>query len=182
MANDNNFNGNIDLLDANPWLGRGRVAGTGLPLNEAVLFGYDSTTILAVDAPLGSIALLTDGKFATKVAAGATSWSIAAAVADQVVNDGDAIAVDKSYSFGITMGAGVETNTLAAPTFLGQTMTMTVDVDGGGTRAVTVAAAFDKASNTVITFGAGRDSVGLVCVRAGALRWQLAYNDGAVLS
>ena len=74
MAQDNNFTGNVDPLSANPRVGRGRDPVTGLPANEAILYGYSATTIVTVDAPIGSIALLTTGAPVYKAFAGVTGW------------------------------------------------------------------------------------------------------------
>jgi hypothetical protein len=74
VAQDNNFTGNVDLLSANPRVGRGRDPVTGLPANEAILYGYSAATIVTVDAPIGSIALLTTGAPVYKAFAGITGW------------------------------------------------------------------------------------------------------------
>jgi len=75
--NDNNQSGHVNLLDvANPRVGRGRVAGTGLPEFESILFGYASADLSTLDAPIGSIALLTDGLIALKNAAGTGNWTL----------------------------------------------------------------------------------------------------------
>lgn len=76
MAGDNNFTGNVDLLSANPRVGRGRVAATGLPEFESVVFGYTAAQLLAgVAAPLGSLALTTDDGPYVKTGAGDNAWT-----------------------------------------------------------------------------------------------------------
>ena len=151
----------------------------------------DPSTGAGITANAGSVLLRPVGdstEVYIKTGPAATDWtqlaSSASASVAVIADPGDAAAipVDQSYTFGLAIGAGAETNTLADPSFAGQTLTITVDAIGGGTRAVTVAQAYDQAANTVITFNTSRDSVGLVAVQAGALRWQLQYNDGATLS
>ena len=83
----------------------------------------------------------------------------------------------------VTIGAGAETNTLAAPLANGQRISVTVAAAGGGTRAITASAAINAAGNTVMTLNAVRETVDLVAVKSGAaFRWQLVSNDGAVLA
>jgi hypothetical protein len=82
----------------------------------------------------------------------------------------------------LTIGAGVEVNALIAPQFGGQRIIVSVTSVGGGTRAITAPAAINAAGNTVMTLNAARETVELVAVTPGALRWQLVSNDGAVLS
>lgn len=95
---------------------------------------------------------------------------------------GQAIPVTRSGVCMITTGGSGQTNTLAVPTFVGQTLTLVMDVDGGGDRVITVASAFNQAGNTTITLNDAGDTVNLIGARiAGALRWRLVSNDGATL-
>lgn len=94
---------------------------------------------------------------------------------------GAAIPVTASGVCNITT-AGAETNTLAAPTFDGQRLVLNHDVDGG-TRVITVAAAFNETGNNTITLTDVDECCELVAVRkAGALRWQVGWNVGCTLS
>lgn len=97
---------------------------------------------------------------------------------------GAAIPVTSSAQIDFTIGsAGAETNTLAIPTFAGQTLVLNADTVGTGTRAVTCAQAINQAGNTVMTFAAARDFIYLVSIKVGgALRWTVAANDGVALS
>lgn len=96
---------------------------------------------------------------------------------------GVAIGVTRSATVLFTIGAGAETNTLAIPTFLGQRLILSTDVQGAGTRAVTSAQAFNQAGNTVMTFAQVRDFITLVAIKVGgAFRWQVSANDGVALS
>lgn len=94
-----------------------------------------------------------------------------------------AIPVDASYTINMTTGASGETNTLAIPTFIGQELVLNIDTFGGGSRVITSAAALNQAGNTVMTFGAARDTCLLKAIKiGGALRWQIYGNDGVALS
>jgi hypothetical protein len=78
--------------------------------------------------------------------------------------------------------AAAETRTLAIPSFIGQSITLTCDVYDGDA-VVTVAAAINQDGNTVITLNTAGDTVALRAVQvAGALVWRLVVNDGATLS
>ena len=96
---------------------------------------------------------------------------------------GQAIPVTRSATINIVTGASGETNTLAIPTRVGDTLRLHMKTDGGGDRVITSAQAINQAGNTIMTFGAVRDFIVLVAVDlGGALRWQVAYNDGVALS
>lgn len=93
-----------------------------------------------------------------------------------------AIPVTHSGSFPVTTAAA-ETNTLADPTFLGQTLTIFVDTYAVGDRVITAASRINQAANTIITLGAVGDFIKLEAITiAGALKWQVVANDGAALS
>lgn len=97
--------------------------------------------------------------------------------------DAAAIPVTGTTSISLTIGAGAETNTLAAPTAVGQVLSLIASTVGGGTRAITASAGINKAGNTVMTFAAVSDWIMLRAVRyAGALVWRVAANDGVGLS
>ena len=95
---------------------------------------------------------------------------------------GVAIPVTASGECAVAIGGGAETNTLAIPTFAGQVIVLTVASIGAGTRAITVAAAINQAGNTLITLNTAADTIELHAVTVGgALRWRVAFNDGALL-
>jgi hypothetical protein len=112
---------------------------------------------------------------------------IAFAATAQLIADvgtGVAIPVNRgNISMSITQN-GAETNTLAIPTFIGQRLTLVVDVDTSGARVITVAAAINQAGNTIITMTEVNDFIELVGVKCagGNLRWRVAANDGCALS
>ena len=76
---------------------------------------------------------------------------------------------------------GAETNAVADPTFLGQRLILTMDVDGGN-RVVTFASDINIAGNNVATFSAVRQTLVLEAIRlAGVLEWELVANNGSVV-
>lgn len=109
------------------------------------------------------------------------------AASAQLVADpgtGAAIPVNRGdISISITQN-GAETNTLAIPTYVGQRLSLVVDVDTSGARVVTSAQAINQAGNTIITMTDVNDFIELVGVQCagGALRWRVVVNDGCVLS
>lgn len=95
--------------------------------------------------------------------------------------DAAAIPVNKSVTVPFTTGAGGETGTLAIPTFAGQVIVMSMDVDGGGNRVVTVAGGVNLVGNTVITFASAGESRTLRAAQvAGALVWRDIGGDAAL--
>lgn len=95
---------------------------------------------------------------------------------------GVAIPVTRSASIAITT-AGAETNTLAIPTFLGQKLILFVDTYAVGDRVVTASQAINQNGDTIMTFGAVRDTIVLEAVTVGgALRWQVTSNEGVALT
>lgn len=96
--------------------------------------------------------------------------------------DGGAIPVTKSGTCAITTTGVDDTRTLAIPTFAGQVLDISLDVDAGDA-VITVAAAVNQTGNTVLTGADAGDHIRLVGVQvAGALVWRVAANDGWALS
>ncbi len=78
--------------------------------------------------------------------------------------------------------AGAETRTLAAPSFLGQTLEICMKTDGGD-GVITCATTVNQTGNNTITLNDAGDCVTLIAKRNGAdLRWSVVANDGATLS
>lgn len=97
---------------------------------------------------------------------------------------GQAIPVTGSGYVEIAVGDTAETNSLAAPTFVGQELTIyAVSVDGAGTRTITVASAFNTAGNTTILLDEAGETVVLRAIKIGAtLAWRVIVADGATLA
>lgn len=103
-----------------------------------------------------------------------------AAIADP--GDGGAIPVTKSGNCAITTTGVDDTRTLAIPTFAGQTLDISLDVDAGDA-VITVAAAVNQTGNNTLTMADAGDHIRLTGVQvASALVWRVCANDGVALS
>lgn len=193
--------GDIDeLTSAVPYFSSGTGAPASSPPDGSVYLRRDGGALTTLYARVASAwkAVVTGVDFgSTGASADVIAESTAAAgvtVDGLLVKDGSvqpgfitdpgnagAISVTKSGVCAITT-AGVETRTLAIPSFVGQWITLIIDVDGGSC-AVTVAAPINQAGNTGIAMADAADYIHLVSARVGgALRWRVAANDGCVLS
>lgn len=95
--------------------------------------------------------------------------------------NGGALPVVYSGSIQIVT-AGAETRTLAAPTFVGQMLAISMKTDGGDC-VIAAAAAINQTGNNRITLNDVYDTVVLVAVESGGnKRWRVMVNDGATLS
>lgn len=95
--------------------------------------------------------------------------------------NGAALAVKFGGSINITT-AGAETRTLAAPGYVGQTLTLYFQTDGGDC-VITSSAAINAAGNTIITMAEAGDCITLRGVYTGAaMVWRVIENDGCALS
>lgn len=175
-----------------PYFGFGTPATpTGVQSSGPRIYAGDGFPNGVLSAPLGSLWINS-----TSVAGsiwvntnGATEWFALAMAYNTVLNviadpgTGQPIPVDFSGTLDLTIGAGAETNTLADPTIIGQTLRINADTVGGGTRAITCASDIDIGGDNVMTFDAVRDSIELVAITVGtALKWQVAWNNNVALS
>lgn len=95
--------------------------------------------------------------------------------------DAGAIPVLTSGNCPLTTAAG-ETRTLDDPTFAGQRLTLSLDVDGGDC-VITAASAVNQTGNNTITMADAGDIFEVVAVDVGGSpKWRVAVNDGAALS
>lgn len=80
-----------------------------------------------------------------------------------------------------TIGAGAETNTVAAAESVGQELTLAVAVQGAGSRAVTfTGSSLNGSGHTIVTFDAAKE---FAVFKAGAdLKWNLVVANGATAS
>jgi predicted RecA/RadA family phage recombinase len=77
---------------------------------------------------------------------------------------------------------GVQTRTLAAPSYPGQQMLLYMKTDGGNC-TITCATTINETGNNTITFANTGEAVLLIAVEEGSnYRWRLATADGASLS
>lgn len=76
-----------------------------------------------------------------------------------------------------------EARSLAAPTFVGQILTLSVATYVGDITVTSTGGAINQAGNTVMTFGSATDSITLIAANVGGvLRWRILANDGVALS
>ena len=95
-----------------------------------------------------------------------------------------AIPVTGNGNLALTI-AGVETNSLAVPTFAGQILTISADtVSGEGSkRTITVAAPVNTTGNNTLTFDAAGEFISLYGIKLGAtFAWRVLASDGVGLS
>jgi len=151
-------------------------------INAANLAAVNGT----ITAPQGSLALLDDGTLAQNTD-GAKTWvqtvANANALSTTIADPGDtkAISVTTSGTCLLTSG-GVETRTIAAPTFVGQTIFLYHEVDGGSVE-VTSATAINEAGKTKMTFTDVGEAILLIgAERGAALTWSAIANDGVTLA
>ncbi len=78
--------------------------------------------------------------------------------------------------------AGAETRTLAAPTYIGQLLLLSLKTDGGNC-VITCATTVNQTGNNTITMDDAGDAILLVAKANGAnKRWSVVVNDGCALS
>ena len=101
----------------------------------------------------------------------------------EITDPGNAGAIPVTQSGVCNLASGgVETRTLAIPTYNGQTLVLMCATYVGNI-TITSAQRLNQAGNVTMTFGAVEDAVFLVAVEIGAaLRWKIFGNDGVALS
>lgn len=84
----------------------------------------------------------------------------------------------------ITTTASGETRTLADPTVVGQTLSLTLIADGGGNIDVTAASAVNQTGNTVMRFNDIGDYIKLEGIRdaPASYEWRVVANDDVTLA
>lgn len=102
---------------------------------------------------------------------------------NSITDPGDAGAIPVTASGVVQIvTAGAETRTLAAPSFIGQTLEICMKTDGGD-GVITCATTVNQTGNNTITLNDAGDCVTLIAKQNGAnLRWSVLANDGATLS
>ena len=118
-------------------------------------------------------------------------WSGPVAVANTVHNALTALIADPGDAGAIPVTdtghceivtATAETRTLAAPTYLGQMLLLSMKTDGGDA-VIAVATGINQTGNNRITMNDAADSILLVAVASGGnILWRVACNDGCTLS
>lgn len=152
----------------------GGTSGTGAATKTATGNTYLGPAIEDAGTSATTVQLLK-----TKQPAITANNAIANAIADP--GDGEAIPVTNSGSVAIVT-AGAETRSLAAPTFVGQQLSIYMKTDGGNC-VITAASAINQTGNNTITLADVSDALLLYCVESGSNKvWRVAANDGAALS
>ena len=83
----------------------------------------------------------------------------------------------------LASGGSGETRVLVAPKFLGQTCQFSLTVDGGGDVVITAASTVNQTGDNTMTIADAGDEITLRgTVKAGALVWRVASNDGVALT
>lgn len=171
------------------------VLGTGSDMT----FAWDATSLKVTQAaPNSAIQLGVDGAGIDLIllgdtASAAATWdqsddslvlSGVAKIKTQAITAAHAAAIPVTHSGSLAVTtAAAETNTLADPTYLGQTISIFADTYAVGDRVITAASRINQTGNTIITLGAVGDFIKLEAITiAGALKWQVVSNDGAALS
>ena len=159
--------------DGNPY---GGTAGTGCATTTAggnTFIGYGLAAAEATDA---KVRVLWTGPVAiTNTVHNALTASIA--------DPGNAGAIPVTDSGEVELvTAGAETRTLAAPTYTGQLLLISMKTDGGDC-VITCATTVNQTGNNTVTLNDAGDAVLLVGKTNGAnKRWSVVANDGASLS
>lgn len=105
--------------------------------------------------------------------------SFSAVISDP--GDTEAIPVTNSGSVSLVT-TGAETRTLAAPSFVGQVLSLGFKTDGGDC-VVTAAAGINQTGNDTLTFADAGDVITLIAIESGASKvWRVLSNDGVALS
>lgn len=158
------------------WDDNGTVVGATTATTGAVttVVGDGDAYVGRVIKAAGGTAQTVDVQLSLPVA---TKVALANAIGDP--GDGEAIPVDASGYVAIST-AGAETNTLAAPTFVGQEMLLYCAVYVGDRVITCLTTLNDNADNT-ITFEAIGEAVLLIAIQeaVGTYRWRVVFQDPA---
>jgi predicted RecA/RadA family phage recombinase len=159
--------------DGNPY---GGTAGTGCLTTTATdntFVGFGMAAAAATDA---TVRVLWTGPVAV---ANTVHNALTASIADP--GNAGAIPVTDSGSVDIVT-TGAQTRTLAAPSYTGQLLLVSMKTDGGDC-VITCATTVNQTGNNTVTLNDAGDAVLLVGKTNGAnKRWSVASNDGATLS
>lgn len=124
--------------------------------------------------------LLWDASASTLTAVGAADMRPLGRVITDPGNAGAIPVVGSGYCPIVT--AGAETRTLAAPSYAGQMLLLSMKTDGGDA-VITCSTTLNETGNNTITFADTGDSIMLFAVEEGAnLRWRCPVSDGHSLT
>lgn len=158
--------------DGNPY---GGTAGTGCATTTSSGNTFMGYAVAAAGATAGTVRLRLYG-----VSVSATIHNPLSAAITDPGNAGAIPVTNSGYCPLVT--AAAETRTLAAPTYAGQLLSLSMKTDGGDC-VVTCATGINQAGNNTITFNDAGDAVLLEAIYVGSnLRWRVVRNDGATLA
>jgi predicted RecA/RadA family phage recombinase len=159
--------------DGNPY---GGTAGTGCATTTAGGNTFIGFVLAAAGATDETVRVLWSGPVAL-------TNTVHNALTAELVDPGAAGAIpvtDSGHCDLVT--AAAETRTLAAPTYLGQALLISLKTDGGNC-VITCATTVNQTGNNTITLDDAGDAVLLVAKASGAnKRWSVVSNDGCTLS
>jgi len=165
-----------------------KTAGVGEAIAAGIVVYWDATAEVATAVSTGNKQLGKTIKAAadddTTVRVRLEGTSVASNPLTAVIADpGDAGAIPVTASGHVDLvTAGAETRTLAAPSFLGQQLLVSLKTDGGDC-VITCATTVNQAGNNTITLDDAGDAILLVAKANGAnVRWSVVSNDGCTLS
>jgi len=180
--------GVFDIVKANEQITQGSLVywdADGDPYNGTAGTGAATTT--STDNTLIGVALATAGATDEKVSVlkygpvaitNSVHETLSAVITDP--GNGGAIPITNSGTCSLVT-TGAQTRTLAAPTFVGQMISLAMKTDGGDC-VVTCATGINQTGNTTITLNDAGDVVVLAAIEVGAnKRWRVVVNDGCTL-
>jgi len=159
--------------DGNPY---GGTAGTGCATTTSTDNTFIGFSMEAAEATDEKIRALWSGPVSV---ANTVHNALTADLTDP--GDAGAIPVTDSGKCDIVT-EGAETRTLAAPTYIGQLLLLSLKTDGGDC-VITCATTVNQTGNNTITMDDAGDAILLVAKANGAdKRWSVVSNDGCTLS
>jgi hypothetical protein len=156
------------------------VAGAGadarLDAGASVLLGTIASTGVGIGRTGQPVNIYGNVTMEGTLATSGTAW----ALTDPGV--GGAIPVTTFGNVAMT-SAAAEARNLAAPSFVGQILTLSVASYVGDITVTSTGGAINQTGNTIMTFGSATDSITLIAANVGGVkRWRVLANDGVALS
>lgn len=156
------------------------VAGAGadarLDAGASVLLGTIASTGVGIGRTGQPVNVYGNVTMEGTLATSGTAWALA--------DPGAAGAIPVTTFGNVAMtSAAAEARSLAAPSFVGQILTLSVASYVGDITVTSGSGAINQAGNTIMTFGSATDSITLIAANVGGVkRWRILANDGVALS
>lgn len=166
-----------------------KATGGGSGVAVGTTLYWDATNNVATATSAGnkqlgkSTAAAADGDTTVRVRLDGIASAASNPVSANIADPGNAGAIPVTASGHVDIvTAAAETRTLAAPSFAGQELLISMKTDGGDC-VITCATTVNQTGNNTITLNDAGDAVLLAGKVNGAnKRWSVVSNDGAVLS